>query len=162
MLKNTTIEKTISLKNIEKFAEIFADFLQVSCKPCFIFLDGGLGAGKTTLISAIAKSTGVLDIVNSPTYSIVHEHKVGELHLFHCDFYRLESENEIDELGLFDNLPKNSLVFIEWASKFTKKLNNLKSIKIKIVDKNQTDRVLKITSALYNLELLDNNLKQCL
>lgn len=80
-----------------------------------ICLDGDLGAGKTTLVQAMARGAGVSDreYVCSPTFALLHEY-AGRVPIYHMDFYRVGSDQEIVELGLEDYFYKNGLVLVEW------------------------------------------------
>jgi tRNA threonylcarbamoyladenosine biosynthesis protein TsaE len=78
-------------------------------------LYGGMGAGKTTFIKALCKQLGVLDVVQSPTFSIINEYKTGNGEsVFHFDFYRIKKLDEAYDLGYEDYLYSGSRCFIEW------------------------------------------------
>ena len=83
-----------------------------------IGLSGDLGAGKTEFVKGIAEGLGATDPVTSPTFTLVHEYRSGRLPLFHMDFYRLESEKELDEIGFDDYLRESGICAIEWADRF--------------------------------------------
>lgn len=80
-----------------------------------ICLDGDLGAGKTTLVQAVARGAGVSDreYVCSPTFALLHEY-AGRMPIYHMDFYRVGSHQEIIELGLEDYFYKDGVVLVEW------------------------------------------------
>ncbi len=82
-----------------------------------ITLDGGLGAGKTTLTQFIGQGLGVPPdcYITSPTFSIMHEHN-GRIPLYHMDLYRLGYE-DLEELGLEDYLYGDGLCVIEWPER---------------------------------------------
>lgn len=80
----------------------------------FVAMFGGLGAGKTTLVKALAGALGINDIM-SPTFTIVREHTGGETALFHFDAYRLESEEELYAIGFEDYLARNGVIVMEWC-----------------------------------------------
>lgn len=82
-----------------------------------VLLNGELGAGKTTFTKGLAKALGVTESVVSPTFMIMCEY-VGRLPLYHFDMYRIEEEDELEELGLTDYLYENGVCVIEW-NKFT-------------------------------------------
>ena len=77
-------------------------------------LEGDLGTGKTVLAKGMARGLGVTDDVVSPTFTIVHEYK-GRLPFYHFDIYRLEDEDELDEIGWNDYIGSDGVVLIEWA-----------------------------------------------
>lgn len=84
-------------------------------QPGQIFcLEGDLGTGKTVLAKGMARGLGVTDDVVSPTFTIVHEYK-GRLPFYHFDIYRLEDEDELDEVGWNDYIGSDGVVLIEWA-----------------------------------------------
>ncbi|MFN4082536.1 MAG: tRNA (adenosine(37)-N6)-threonylcarbamoyltransferase complex ATPase subunit type 1 TsaE [Bacteroidia bacterium] len=76
---------------------------------------GQMGSGKTTLIKEICNCLNVTDNVNSPTFSLVNEYKTqaGEK-IFHFDFYRIKSIDEVYDIGYEDYFYSNSLCLIEW------------------------------------------------
>jgi len=82
-----------------------------------ITLDGGLGAGKTTLTQFIGQGLGVPPdcYITSPTFSIMHEYN-GRIPLYHMDLYRLGYE-DLEELGLEDYLYGGGLCVIEWPGR---------------------------------------------
>jgi tRNA threonylcarbamoyladenosine biosynthesis protein TsaE len=83
-----------------------------------IGLSGDLGAGKTELVKGIAEGLGSSDPVTSPTFTLVHEYRGGRLLLFHMDFYRLQTEKELDEIGFDEYLHRPGVCAIEWADRF--------------------------------------------
>ena len=86
------------------------------CEPGdVICLAGNLGAGKTTMAKAIAAGAGVdqKEYVNSPTFAILHEYE-GRIPIYHMDFYRLGSSEDVVELGLEDYFYGDGLTLIEW------------------------------------------------
>ena len=83
-----------------------------------IGLSGELGAGKTEFVKGIAEGLGAMDPVTSPTFTLIHEYRSGRLPLFHMDFYRLETEKELDEIGFDDYLREPGICAIEWADRF--------------------------------------------
>lgn len=82
-----------------------------------VLLIGDLGAGKTALVKGIAKGLGAAEPeqVSSPTFTLIHEYSPK---LYHVDLYRLDSEREVETLGLDDLFDKNALVLVEWGEKF--------------------------------------------
>ena len=83
-----------------------------------ILFDGQMGAGKTTLIKALSKELGVIDVANSPTFSIVNEYKTETNQtVFHFDLYRLEEEEEAYDMGIDEYFDSGNWCFIEWPEK---------------------------------------------
>lgn len=80
-----------------------------------ICLGGDLGAGKTTLAQALAEGIGIDtdERVNSPTFALLHEYR-GEVTIYHMDFYRLWSGDEVVGLGLDEYLYAGGIAIIEW------------------------------------------------
>ena len=83
-----------------------------------ITLSGTLGAGKTTFTRGLARGLGYTGDVSSPTFSILQEYLGGRLPLYHLDFYRLETEDELEAIGYYDCLEQGGVAVIEWASLF--------------------------------------------
>ena len=81
-----------------------------------VALYGGLGAGKTAFTRGIASGLGINSSVSSPTFTIVNEYH-GEVPLFHFDMYRLESENELFDIGWDDYLDRDGVCVVEWSEK---------------------------------------------
>ena len=69
-----------------------------------ILLEGELGAGKSELARGVAKGLGVLETVTSPSFTILNVYESGRIPLYHFDWYRLESEEELYELGMDEYL----------------------------------------------------------
>lgn len=80
-------------------------------------LSGPLGVGKTTFVQGVARALDVREMVTSPSFAIIHVHD-GRLRLIHCDFYRLESSDELENIGFDDYLGAGNVVFAEWGSPF--------------------------------------------
>ena len=76
---------------------------------------GDLGAGKTALTRGIAQGLGVIDLVTSPTYTIVNEYLTGRIPLFHFDMYRLGSSDELFDIGWEDYLARGGVCAVEWS-----------------------------------------------
>lgn len=79
-----------------------------------ILLNGDLGAGKTTFTKGLAKALGVEEEVTSPTFTILNTYDSGRIRLNHLDMYRVESADELAELGIEDCMDAESVTVIEW------------------------------------------------
>lgn len=84
--------------------------------PAWVTLEGELGAGKTTLVRAIARAQGLLEPVTSPTYSVVREYSSPRGPLFHLDLYRLDEPEQLHQLGWEEIRRAKGLVLVEWPA----------------------------------------------
>jgi tRNA threonylcarbamoyladenosine biosynthesis protein TsaE len=82
-----------------------------------VYLQGELGAGKTTCVRSLLRTLGVTAPVRSPTYTLVDSYTLGTLNCVHIDLYRLQSDIEAEELGLRDLTGPGFLMLIEWPEK---------------------------------------------
>lgn len=106
--------KVASITELETVAKAFLALFPTP--TCFAF-DGEMGAGKTTFITELLKQLGIEEIEGSPTYSIINEYETNRVKIYHLDCYRIESPNEIRNLGLDELLEEKAYFFIEWAEK---------------------------------------------
>ena len=82
-----------------------------------LYLYGELGAGKTTCVRSLLQALGVAGPVRSPTYTLVETYVLAGLTGTHVDLCRLQSLNEVDELGLRDLLGPGTLLLVEWPER---------------------------------------------
>ena len=81
-------------------------------------LSGEMGVGKTTLVKSLCRQLGVVDVVKSPTFSIVNEYMIeDDKFVYHFDFYRLKDESEAYDIGYESYFFSNHYCFVEWPSK---------------------------------------------
>lgn len=92
--------------------------------PKFIILRGDLGAGKTTLVKGVAEALDAADAdeVTSPTFTLIHEYEGTRnnqpVKLYHIDLYRIESERQLETLGLDEVCGLDCISLVEWGEKF--------------------------------------------
>ena len=88
--------------------------------PLLVLLRGELGAGKTTLVKGIAEGfqAASQEDVTSPTFTLVHEYRGPEAIVYHIDLYRIDTERELETLGLDDLFGDRNLLLVEWGEKF--------------------------------------------
>ena len=108
-------EVTFEINNIEessKVSELLIDWRDYSNIVAFY---GNMGAGKTTLIKNLCAKLGVQDEVNSPTFALVNEYQTENLDsVFHFDFYRIKSLEEVFDIGYEDYFYGGNLCLLEW------------------------------------------------
>ena len=109
-----------------------------------VLVNGDMGAGKTTLITALVEALGSDDVVSSPTFSIVNEYVIPDYVVYHFDFYRLESTEEALNFGVEEYLYTNNWIFIE-CSERVKDLIPENHCIIDITTINTDERSLKLT-----------------
>jgi tRNA threonylcarbamoyladenosine biosynthesis protein TsaE len=119
-MKEWTREKrlrTRSENGTVGLGELMTELLRA---PKLVVLRGDLGMGKTTLVRGMAAALGAPpEDVTSPTFTLVHEYKGRKTRLIHLDLYRLETEQEIESIGLWElaDAP-DALVLVEWGERF--------------------------------------------
>jgi tRNA threonylcarbamoyladenosine biosynthesis protein TsaE len=88
--------------------------------PLIVLLRGDLGAGKTTLVKGIAEGfeAALAEDVTSPTFTLIHEYRGPRATIYHIDLYRIDTERDLETLGLDDLLAPNCILLIEWGEKF--------------------------------------------
>ncbi|SEA15081.1 tRNA threonylcarbamoyladenosine biosynthesis protein TsaE [Nitrosospira multiformis ATCC 25196] len=82
-----------------------------------VFLQGELGAGKTTFTRGILRGLGYQGKVKSPTYNLIELYKISRLYLYHFDFYRFNNPHEWEEAGFRDYFNADSICLVEWPEK---------------------------------------------
>lgn len=88
------------------------------CQPgAVIFLQGPLGAGKTTLVRGILRALNFQGVIKSPTFTLVESYDLAIGALFHFDLYRLNDPQELLDIGLEDYLQPEAICLIEWPEK---------------------------------------------
>lgn len=92
------------------FAEKLAKLIDI---PALILLKGDLGTGKTLITKAAVSALGYQGDVTSPTFNLIQEYQ-AEAEIIHMDLYRLESSEELLEIGFEDYLNREAIIFIEW------------------------------------------------
>ena len=98
-----------------RFGQMLANLLP---RSVVVFLEGDLGAGKTTLVRGVLRGLGWQGNVKSPTYTIVEPYELDGVNLYHFDLYRLAAPEELEYLGLREMLGQGML-FFEWPERGT-------------------------------------------
>ena len=98
-------------------AALAATFPGAPATSAALFLEGDLGAGKTTCVRSLLRALGISGLIRSPTFTLVETYRVAGLTCVHVDLYRLSGAPEVEELGLRDVLGPGCLLLVEWPDK---------------------------------------------
>jgi tRNA threonylcarbamoyladenosine biosynthesis protein TsaE len=144
-----------NLEETESIGRVIAHILEMGTVVC---LDGDLGAGKTTLTQFIARNFGVNEYVTSPTFTIIKEYE-GKLPFYHMDVYRIESEEDMYDLGFEEYIYSEGVTIIEWSNNI---INMLPENRINIyMQRDHGDaRILNITGKGQDYDRLAEELKK--
>lgn len=112
----------IKIQNIEDLPRAAKEFVETMGDRRHFAFHAPMGGGKTTFISALCEELGSVDEASSPTFSIVNEYAVapdavasaGSDRIYHFDFYRVETAEELLDMGLDDYWDSGAVCLIEW------------------------------------------------
>lgn len=108
-------EVVFEIKSVEELSQVSDLLINWREKSNIVAFYGTMGAGKTTLIKNLCKKMGVTDEVNSPTFALVNEYQTDNMDsIFHFDFYRIKSLEEVFDIGYEDYFYGGSLCLLEW------------------------------------------------
>ena len=112
-----------------------------------VLLRGELGAGKTTMVKGIAEgwNAAKAEDVTSPTFTLVHEYRGPEVNLYHIDLYRVDTQRELETLGLDDLRHGKSVLLIEWGDKFPR-FEQERDVEITLTRVAENDRQVHVIS----------------
>lgn len=116
---DTYTRKVTSPQSMKQLAATLAPYLHAGD---VIVLTGDLGAGKTQFVQGVAAGLGARDQVTSPTFNILLAYPTESLPLYHFDLYRLESPDELEDIGYFETIDADGASFVEWGEKFSEAL----------------------------------------
>ena len=116
-----------------------------------IAFSGGLGAGKTAFTRGLARGLDIPMRVTSPTYTIVNEYTGGRLPLFHFDMYRLESEDDLFDIGWEDYLQRGGVCAVEWSEKVREAMQG--AINVRIERLSDEERSITIEGGAHHADL---------
>ena len=140
-MKKTSVFGTHKIESVDDTYALASDIAHELQGGEVILLEGDLGAGKTTFTKGLAKALGVEEEVTSPTFTILNVYEDGRLKLNHLDMYRVESADDLAELGIEDCFDDDSVTVIEW-NKFEH--FDGKVIKISITSDGETQRTFDV------------------
>jgi tRNA threonylcarbamoyladenosine biosynthesis protein TsaE len=150
LLKSTTtslMTREFTTKSPEETIALGRELASLLTPPKLVMLRGDLGAGKTTLIKGIAEGFNAAsqEDVTSPTFTLIHEYRGPSATLYHIDLYRVDTQRELETLGLDDLMSEHSVLLIEWGEKFARfEKGSDVEISLEVVSENQ--RTIKIRS----------------
>ena len=106
------------ITNSEQETERLGEMLAAGLEPgAVVAFTGDLGAGKTAFTRGLARGLGITQRVTSPTFAIVNEYTGGRLPLFHFDLYRLDSAEELFDIGWDEYLDRGGVCAVEWSER---------------------------------------------
>ncbi len=117
--------------------------------PKLVLLRGDLGAGKTTLVKGIAEGfeAASQNDVTSPTFTLIHEYRGPSATLYHIDLYRVDTQRELETLGLDDLMDERSVLLIEWGDKF-ERFERERDVEVALERISENERLIKLISDL--------------
>ena len=139
------MELNFEINNENELDFISKEIIEKFKSKVFLFY-GEMGVGKTAFIKSICNHLNVIDVVSSPTFSIVNQYvNDQDEFMYHFDFYRTNNKNEIFDIGYEEYLFSDSFCFIEWPERLENLLpNKYLEIKMKLKDGNRVIRIKEI------------------
>ena len=137
--------REFTTKSPEETIALGRELASLLTPPKLVVLRGELGAGKTTLIKGIAEAFNAAsqENVTSPTFTLIHEYRGPSATLYHIDLYRVDTQRELETLGLDDLISEHSILLIEWGEKF-ERLQNERDVEIVLERVSENERRIKV------------------
>ncbi len=104
----------LDITDLQKLPDVCKKLIGFAGNVKIFAFHAEMGAGKTTLIKELCKLLGSTDNFSSPTYSIMNEYNSPKNKIYHFDFYRMKSVEEIVDIGFEDYVYCDNYCFIEW------------------------------------------------
>jgi tRNA threonylcarbamoyladenosine biosynthesis protein TsaE len=136
LTEEAEMSKKVIINGLSHIEEAAREFLRKKGDAPVIAFYGEMGAGKTTFTKSLCKVLGVLDGVNSPTFTLINEYRTsdGET-IYHFDFYRINKLEEAFDIGFEEFVESGNLCIIEWPEKIEQILPpDTLRVKISVLD----------------------------
>jgi len=130
--RSSTLGLELTTRSEEETARVGESLGRAALPGTIIALNGPLGAGKTAFVRGLARGLGIEGPIQSPSYTLCREHREGRLPLFHWDFYRLESEGDLETTGYGQTGEERGVTAVEWAGRFPDEFSPECSVHIRI------------------------------
>jgi tRNA threonylcarbamoyladenosine biosynthesis protein TsaE len=140
--------REITTHSAEETIAFGRTLVELLSPPKLVLLRGVLGAGKTTLVKGIAAGFEAAEEedVTSPTFTLVHEYRGPRANLYHIDLYRIDTQRELETLGLEDlRSEPGSILLIEWGEKFPRLLRE-RDVEISLERQSENGRKITVVS----------------
>ncbi len=146
-MKREVTTREITTHSAEETIAFGRTLYELLTPPKLVLLRGELGAGKTTLVKGIAEAFQAAseEDVTSPTFTLVHEYRGPRANLYHIDLYRVDTQRELETLGLDDLVAPNSILLVEWGEKFAR-FERERDVEIALERMDENDRRIRISS----------------
>ena len=109
------MDQTVCTRSVEETEQFAASFARKLCRGDVVALYGGLGAGKTAFVRGFVSVVSPNSVVRSPTFALVREYPALPRPVFHFDFYRINSEDDLVSIGFDDYLARGGICLCEWS-----------------------------------------------